>query len=139
MEEQFKMANTSIIPTSQLVNKVGQYLYKNIDSAYKGVRSPNMYDVYMFVYYQLPREQQIPGKQSTGYNDMHEMNININLTTYQNKSRVNITEMSPEQRTFGYILIPPEKLQNVQDSRKLIYEKVVQKLQKHYKDYLFLF
>lgn len=124
---------------SQLVNKVGQYLYNNIDSAYKGVRSTNTYDVYMFVLYQLPYEQWVPGKQNEGYNDMHEMHINISLTTYQSKVRVNVTEISPEEWTFGYILIPPEKLKNLEDARTLIYEKVAQKIQNHYKDYKFLF
>ena len=125
--------------TSQLVNKVGQYLYKNIDSAYKGVKSTNTYDVYFFVLYQLPFEQWVPGKRKEGYNDMHEMHINISLTTYQNKIRVNVNEISPEEWTFGYILIPPEKLKNLDDARKLIYDKVIQKLKKHYEDYNFLY
>ena len=70
---------------------------------------------------------------------MHEMHINISLTTYQNKIRVNVTEISPEEWTFGYILIPPEKLKNLDDSRKLIYDKVIQKLKKHDEDYNFLY
>lgn len=127
------------ISTNQLVNQVGQYLYKHIDSAYKAVRSSNTYDIYMFVYYQLPRLQQIPGKEKEGYNDVHQMNINISLTTYQNKIRVNIHELTPNQWTFGYILVPPENLKTVEDSRQLIYEKVIQKIKNHYKDYLFLF
>lgn len=133
------MAKPDTRPVGQLINKVGQYLYKNIDSAYKGVRSSNMYDVYFFVYYQLPREQQIPGKQAEGYNDMHEMHININLTTYQNKIRVNLTEISPEEWTFGQIILPPEKLQDMPTVRDLIYNKVIQKLEKHYEDYNFLY
>ena len=127
------------VSTNQLVNQVGQYLYKHIDSAYKAARSSNTYDVYMFVYYQLPRLQQIPGKEKEGYNDVHQMNINISLTTYQNKIRVNIHELTPNQWTFGYILVPPENLKTVEDSRQLIYEKVIQKIKNHYKDYLFLF
>lgn len=125
--------------TSQLVNKVGQYLYKNIDSAYKGVRSTNTYDVYFFVLYQIPFERRIPGKRKEGYNDMHEMHINISLTTYQNKIRTNVTEISPEEWTFGYILVPPEKLKHLEDARTLIYNKVIEKLKKHYKDYDFIF
>lgn len=124
---------------SQLVNKVGQYLYKNIDSAYKGIRSTNTYDVYFFVLYQVPFEQRIPGKNKEGYNDMHEMHINISLTTYQSKIRVNITEISPEEWTFGYILIPPERLQNLEEARKLILDQVTKKLKKHYENYDFLF
>ena len=125
--------------TSNLVNKVGQYLYKNIDSAYKGIRSTNTYDVYFFVLYQIPFEQRIPGRNKEGYNDMHEMHINISLTTYQNKIRVNVTEISPKEWTFGYILIPPEKLKNLDEARKLILDQVIKKLKKHYQDYDFLY
>ncbi len=127
------------VSTNQLVKQVGQYLYKHIDGAYKAVSSSNTYDVYVEVYYQLPREQQVPGKQSEGYNDMHTMKININLTTYQNKIRVNIHELTPNQWTFSYMIIPPEKLQDVQQSMYLIYNKVLEKIKKHYKDYIFLF
>ena len=127
------------VSSSQLVNQVGQWLYKHIDGAYKAVRHSNTYDIYMTVYYQLPRLQQVPGREAEGYNDMHEMKVNISLTTYQNKIRVNIHEVTPEQWTFGYILIPPDQLQTVENARELIYEKVIRKIENHYKDYLFLF
>ena len=127
------------IPTNQLVNKVGQYLYKNIDSAFQTLRSSNTYDVYLKVYYQLDRLNQVPGRQQEGYNDMHEMVINISLTTYSNKIRVNIHEVNPENWTFGYFVVEPEKLQDVSNAKKLIYEKVCKKIAKHYEDYNFLF
>lgn len=139
MKLYIRSAQQKIVSTNQLVNKVGQYLYKNIDGAFKGVKSSNTYDVYMKVYYQLPRGQQVPGRESEGYNDMHEMTINISLTTYQNKIRVNIHEVTPEAWTFGYFVVPPEKLQDVSNAKKLIYEKVCKKIAKHYEDYLFLF
>lgn len=127
------------VSTSQLVNQVGQYLYKHIDGAYKAVRRPNTYDIYMTVYYQLLLEHQIVMPKDPKYNEMHEMKLNISITTYQNKIRVNITEITPEEWTFGYILIKPELLQDVRMSQQLIYDKVCQKIQKHYQDYLFLF
>lgn len=133
------MNQPSKLITSQLVNQVGQYLYKNIDGAYKAVRSPNTYEVYMMVLYQVPVLERIPGKQKEGYNDMHEMHLNINLTTYQNKLRVNIIEMSPEEVTLGHFVIPPEKIINMKQIRDVIYEKVVQFVCKRYKDYDFLF
>lgn len=127
------------LSTNQLVNKVGQYLYKHIDGAIKSVRSSNTYDVYVTVYYQLDKWDQVPGRQQEGYNDMHEMVINISLTTYTNKIRVNIHEVTPEEWTFGYFVVEPEKLQDVQNAKKLIYEKVCKKIAKHYEDYNFLF
>lgn len=127
------------VSVSQLVNQVGRYLYNHIDGAYKTVKRPNTYDIYMTVYYQLPRLQQVPGREKEGYNDMHEMKLNISLTTYQNKIRVNIHEITPEEYTFSYMLIPPEQLQDITKAQKLIYDKVVQRIENHYKDWLFLF
>lgn len=127
------------ISTNQLVNKVGQYLYKNIDGSIKAVRSSNTYDIYTLVYYQLDRLDQVPGRENEGYNDMHEMMLNISLTTFQNKIRVNIHEVSPDEYTFGYFTVPPEKLEDLQDAKKLIYAKVCKLISKHYEDYNFLF
>ena len=81
----------------QVLNKVGKYLYKHIDSSYKIQFSGNMCDVYIKVYYQLKYWDRIPGK-GPEYNDVHEMPININLTTYQNKIRVNIIEADENER-----------------------------------------
>jgi len=127
------------VSTNQLVNKVGQYIYKNLDGSVKSVRSSNTYDIYTNVYYQLDRLDQVPGRQSEGYNDMHEMLINISLTTYQNKIRVNIHEVTPEEYTFGYFVVPPEKLNDVKYAKDLIYSKVCKLIAKHYDDYNFIF
>lgn len=127
------------VSTNQLVNKVGQYIYKNLDGSVKSVRSSNTYDIYTKVYYQLDRLDQVPGRQSEGYNDMHEMLINISLTTYQNKIRVNIHEVTPEEYTFGYFVVPPEKLDDVKYAKDLIYSKVCKLIAKHYDDYNFIF
>lgn len=127
------------VPTNQLVKQIGRYIYNHIDGAYKSVSSSNTYDVYITVYYQLAKEDQDPNRAAEGYNDMHEMKVNISLTTYQNKIRVNIHEVTPNQWTFGYILIPPERIQSLEQARQLIYSKVIQQIESHYKDYLFLF
>lgn len=130
--------NQQVLP-GRLVNQLGKYLYRNIESAYKFEKTSNQYDVYMTVYYQLPREKQIPERAAEGYNDVHEMNININLATYANKIRVNITEISPEEWTFGSMIFPLEKLQDMKEARNAIYTKVIKELQKRYREYDFIF
>ena len=81
--------DSNLLPASKAVKELGRYLYKNIDSAYDQVSSGNMYDVYMTVYYQVPEYMQVPWMDDQ-YNDLQEMNILLNLTTYQNKIRINI-------------------------------------------------
>ena len=122
----------------QMVNRIGRYLYDNLDGAFDLKKSPNMVDVYVTVLYQLPIDKQIIGK-GREYNDVHEKTIDINITTYQNKVRVDIIELDEMERTLGYDLYEPKKLENLADAKKLIFQRAVKRLSKAYKDYLFLF
>lgn len=133
-----KSINNQQLSANQKVKQIGKYLYKNIDSAYKYKSGSNEYDVYITIYYQIPYWERIPGKGSD-YNDMHEMNVNINLTTYQNKVRVNVIEMDPNERTLGFDLYKPEQIQDMQIAKDLIFNKVVKRITKAYEEYDFLF
>lgn len=122
----------------QMVNRIGRYLYDNLDGAFDLKKSPNMVDVYVTVLYQLPIDKQIIGR-GYKYNDVHEKTIDINITTYQNKVRVDIIELDEMERTLGYDLYEPKKLENLADAKKLIFQRAVKRLSKAYEDYLFLF
>ena len=124
--------------SSQIVNKIGKYLKKGLDGAFKFKVSSNMCDVYVTVLYQLPWQQQIPGK-GKEYNDVHEMTLDLNITTYQNKIRVNVIEVSPNAKTIGYDLFDPEALSDLEEAKKRIIKRVRARISKEYKDYLFLF
>lgn len=126
------------LSANQQVNRVGKYLYKNLDGAFKIKNSSNTCDVYTTVLYQLPYLQRIPGK-GKEYNDVHEMTLNLNITTYQNKVRINIIEMDPNERTIGYDLYKPEVLDDLREAERLIYQKVCKRLSKTYQEYDFLF
>lgn len=126
------------LAASQQVNRVGKYLYKHLDGAFKIKNSSNTCDIYSTVLYQIPYLKRIPGK-GKEYNDVHEMTINLNITTYQNKVRINIIEMDPNERTIGYDLYKPEVLEDLDFACKLIYQKVCKRISKAYEDYDFLF
>lgn len=126
------------ISTNLQVNKVGKYLYKNIDGAFKYETSSNTCDVYFTLLYQIPYWQRIPGK-GTEYNDVHEMTIDINLTTYQNKIRVNILEMTPDERTLGSFVLKPEQLYDLENTKQIIFDKVTSRVKVMYSEYDFLF
>lgn len=133
-----KSNNQNKIPTNLQVNKVGKYLYKNIDGAFKYKTSSNTCDVYFTLLYQLPYWDRIPGKGSD-YNDVHEMTINISMTTYQNKIRVNIIEITPDERTLGSFVLKPEQLEDLSLTKKLILDKIRNRVEKVYEDYDFLY
>lgn len=131
-------SSTQVLSASQQVNRIGKYLFKHIDGAFKYSKSSNQYDIYFTLLYQIPYWERIPGKGSE-YNDVHEMTIDINLTTYQNKLRVNVIETSPEERTIGYDLYRPEALADLPEAMKLIWFGVIKRVSKAYKDYDFIF
>ena len=111
----------------QLVNKFGKYLYRNIDGADKIEFTPNTCDVYMFMYYQAAGEE------------MNEMRFDLSITTYSNKIRINITEVTSMERTIGQIIYPAEDLLNPQKAAERAYRDVIKKIEKAYADYEFVY
>lgn len=122
------------IPASTQVKRIGKYLYKNLESAYNFKSSSNMFDVYFTLYYQEKHPTL-----GIAINGIKEMNIDINITTYQNKVRVDIIEMTSAERTLGYNLYPTEKLNDLPSAMKLIWRNIVNKVSKAYADYEFIF
>lgn len=121
------------LPASKQVNRVGKYLYNHLDGAFKNVKSSNTYDVYVTLLYELKEEY------GGIKNDVQEMTINISITTYQNKIRVNTIEMTPEERTLGFDLFPPEAMDDLLEGSKLILSKVRRRIEKAYQKYNILF
>lgn len=130
-----KAANQQVLPASKQVKRIGQYLYKHIDGAYDFKSSSNNYDVYFLLLYELRKELREPGKDYP----VQEMRININVTTYQNKVRINIIEITPKERTIGFDLYTPEKVQDLQKAYSVIMEKIYKRIYKAYEDYYFLY
>lgn len=126
------------IPTNKKINKIGKYLYKNIDSAYKFKTSSNMCDVYMTVYYEYEYPGQSPSDNKER-SDLMEMGIDINITTYQNKIRVNLYEVTPNEATVSYMRYDPEELVDLDYAQSLILRDVRKSLEKRYEDYEFIF
>lgn len=92
----------------------------------------------MVVFYQLPKEKQDWTKPDE-YNDMHEMVINLNLTTYDNKVRLNILEVDPNEKTLGYATYSPESLSDLKKAEDTILRNVKFRLSRAYREYEFIF
>ena len=117
------------IPPSTMVNRIGKYLKKNLDGAYKYVQGSNQCDIYVTLLYQLKPE--FGGE----VNDVQEISLDLNITTYQNKIRVNVIEVSPMKRTLGYNLYKPEDLENLEEAKELILNIVHRRVDKAYTMY----
>ena len=118
----------------QVVNKLGKYLYNHIDSAYRINNSANMVDVYFTVYYQLKEELRTESDK-----DMKVMSLYINLTTYSDKIRMNIVEISPREKTLGFNTFSINKFEDLSSGYTLVMNTVKKRLAKEYQDYDFLF
>ena len=116
----------NVIPASKQVNRIGKYLYRNLDGAYKFESGSNQFDVYFVVVYENEDGEQ------------EEMNLDLNIATYQNKLRVNIIEMTENQKTIGFDVFKPEKLEDLSQAYKQILTKVYKRLEKAYPDFLFV-
>lgn len=132
------MIITSAKSQGQLVNKIGKALYKYLDGAYKIDYSPNMCDVYITLYYQLPKLQRIPGK-GREYNDVHEMTLDLNITTYSGGIRVYVIELTPEERTICYFSLKENQLGSTQDVVEKIKNQVIRQVSRKYEEYDFIF
>lgn len=130
--------NTAKLQPAQQVNKLGKYLYDHLDGAYSFKRSGNTFDVYTVLLYQLPEDKRIP-ELGEEFNDVHEMHINLNLTTYQNKVRLDVIEITPDARTLGCHVYPPERLTDLEAAKQRLLRDTARDLSKAYQDYNFLF
>lgn len=119
----------------QVVNKVGNYLYNHIDGAFKFEKSPNMYDVYFIVLYQIPEENRTTGEDD----EVHELPIDLNITTYEDKIRVNIIVQDEYEKTIGTKTFSYDKLDDLEKLRQTVLSFVEKKVTKEYQEYDFLF
>lgn len=130
-----KQTDSSLKNISQFINRLGKYLYKNIDGAFKFKNSGNMFDVWMTLLYAVPSDELQKGQEQA----VHEMTINLNITTYQNKVRVNSIEVSPNERTLGCDVYKAERLEDFEAAKELILNKICKHIHKWYSDYEILF
>lgn len=124
---------------SQNVNTIGKFLYKNLDGAFDFAKSSNTFEIWCTVLYQIPvqviRKYNLPESMQ----DVNEMTINLNLTTYSDKIRFNIIEVSPNETTLGCKVCKVSKYSDYYQLRDDIFEYLQRSLLKRYQNYDFLF
>lgn len=126
-------------PRGTLVNKLGEYLYKELDSAYKFNKSPNLYELYLEAYYQIPIYPEHPQDKIRYDDEIKTMKILISLTQYDEKIRINIIELGKYEPTIAHKTYKIEKLETLSKARTIIEKLTKDSLTKYFKDYEFLF
>lgn len=113
----------------QIVNRIGKYLKKNIDGAFKITFKPMSCEVVMRMYYQLEGDPET----------FNEMDFEINITSYQNKVRVNLTEITELEKTIGQIILKEDEVNDLNLAKKRILQTLKRAIAKEYQDYIFIF
>lgn len=115
--------------TQQEVNKIAKYLYKHIDGAYKIQYGANFVDVYINVFYHTGEEDA----------DVQTMRLDINMTSYSNKIRYNVTEMDIMENTFLHGTLEVTELISYDDIVHAIYTRIVNAIIEEFEEYDFIF
>ena len=131
------------LQAGEQVNKIAKYIKKHIDGAYKITFNPGMTaDVYIKIYYQIPDEVvNLVKKYGQEMKDtgVKSMDIDVSLTSYQNKVRINVIRMDDNEKTLGHFVLKPEEIVNLNDVLGKIKDKVASFIEKEYQDYDFVF
>jgi len=131
-------ASTKNIPIEQLVNRIGKYLSKTLDGVYNYKKNVQTFDLYTVVYYQYPIMPSRPGGEKR-YSDLEEMRLNISLTSYSNKIRVNLIEISPEEQTLKHFVLREKDTIELVVAREKIESEIRKTLNKVFEGYIFIY
>ena len=130
------------LQAGQQVNKIAKYIKKHTEGAYKLTFSPMTADVYITIYYEVPEDVRNLMKKYDAkleHEELQSMNIDISITSYQNKVRINVIRMDDNEKTLGHFVLKPEDIEDLGSMLEAIRAKVSSFIEKEYQDYDFVF
>lgn len=136
----YVVCRSATLDTTKLPGVVGKALYKRLDGAYSYKASSNTSEVKSTILYQIPVE--VSDKYNLSQEERDQVNVMdvlIALTTYSNKIRVEVVELSPKEKTIGFRVFPKEYFENVQDGIQRVLAFVAKSIKKEFDGYDVLF
>lgn len=112
------------LPNPSTVKAIGKYLYQNIDGAFKIEFKPNKCIIHNKMYYQIPHTT----------DPLQELDFWIDITTYQNKIRVNLTENNVMEKTIGQLIVSDKDLEDLNRLRDRVLKAIDKFMNKEYGD-----
>lgn len=112
-----------------IVNKIGKYLNSHIDGAYKITFHTMECEVTMMMYYQIPGDP----------DSLDRMDFNINITSYQNKVRINLTETDEFEKTIGQIILSEDETHDLPLVQKKVLTQLKRSIAREYEEYDFVY
>lgn len=114
------------------VNRIGKYLKQNLDGAYKIQFNPMECEVFMEMLFEIPDQRDTYG----------EIRFLISIVSYQNKLRINLTEITEAEKTVGQIILTDADLESMSDFlpiRQKIVKYINKFLKKEYPEYYLVY
>lgn len=111
------------------VNKVGKYLNQNLDGAYMIKFHPMECEVFLRLLFESEEDRDVFG----------DVRFIISIVSYQNKIRVNVTEISEREKTIGQFILKEEELQDLIVIRDRIEKAINKFIQKEYPGYYLVY
>lgn len=127
------------LPLPSQVKRLGKYLKDNLTGVYKVQEPPNEYIIYTTILYQIDPEvrkmlkkyqKEFQGKEE----DIYEMNIYLNITTYGQYIRVNVIQLDEYEITLGYLRLEPKELISLPYCKDKILNYTKRVIERKYKD-----
>lgn len=128
------------LPLPSQVKRLGKYLKDNLSGVYKVVEPPNEYVIYSTILYQIDPEvrkamkrykEELHGIEENVY----EMNIYYNITTYGKYIRVDVIQLDEYEITLGFLRLGPEDLISLPYCKQKIVNYCKKRIEKKYEGY----
>ena len=129
------------LPLPSQVKRLGKYLKDNLTGAYKVKEPPNEYVIYTTILYQIdPKVRKMMKRYPTELKgieeEIYEMNIYFNITTYSGKYiRVNIIQLDEYEITLGFLRLDRLDLMSLPDCKKKLLAYTKKVIEKRYEGY----
>ena len=129
------------LPLPSQVKRLGKYLKDNLTGVYKVQEPPNEYVIYTTILYQIDPEvrkmmKRYPTELKGIEEDIYEMNIYFNITTYAGKYiRINIIQLDEYEVTLGFLRLDRIDLMSLPDCKKKLLAYTKKVIEKKYEGY----
>lgn len=129
------------LPLPSQVKRLGKYLKDNLTGVYKVQEPPNEYVIYTTILYQIDSEvrkamKRYPTELKGIEEEIYEMNIYFNITTYAGKYiRINIIQLDEYEKTLGFLRLDNLDLMSLPDCKRKLLAYTKQRIEKRYDGY----
>lgn len=128
------------LPLPSQVKRLGKFLAKNLTGVYKVEEPPNEYIIYTTLLYQVdPKVRKAMKRYEKEFHgieeDIYEMNIYFNITTYAQYIRVNVIQLDEYEQTLGFLRLGPKDLISLPFCKQKLLEYTKKVIEKKYEGY----